>query len=41
MIACPDCDAVNRLVEIEPHVYIVQVLHDDTCPWLAARRVAS
>lgn len=30
--ACPDCDSDLRAVEVQPHVYITTVFHDDTCP---------
>lgn len=32
--ACPDCDADERLVELDdaPGVFRLSVLHDDTCP---------
>lgn len=29
---CPDCDADIELVEHAPHVFVVNVRHDDTCP---------
>ncbi len=32
---CPDCDAELRTVEISPRVTVAQIMHDDTCPWLA------
>jgi len=30
-VRCPDCDSDTQLVE-SGGVYIVQILHDDTCP---------
>lgn len=30
--ACPDCDSDLRAVEVQPHVYITTVFHDETCP---------
>ncbi|MGA1812761.1 hypothetical protein VH571_10295 [Frondihabitans sp. 4ASC-45] len=33
---CPDCNAELRMVEISPNVTVAQILHDDTCPALAA-----
>lgn len=35
---CPDCDADERLVEMAPRLYRLEIRHDDTCPWLRARR---
>lgn len=34
---CPDCNADTRIAEIAPGVYVLSVLHDDTCPQLVAR----
>lgn len=30
---CPDCRAEQRLVKIAPNVAVMQIFHDDTCPW--------
>lgn len=35
---CPDCNASRRLVEVAPGLTVLQVLHDDTCPWLSERK---
>lgn len=32
-IRCPDCDNDTSLIE-SGGAFIVQLLHDDTCPWL-------
>ncbi len=37
MILCPDCNAARHLVDIAPGLTILQVIHDDTCPWLTER----
>lgn len=29
---CPDCASDTRLVQVTPGVYVLQVVHDDTCP---------
>lgn len=36
MSVCPDCNAELRIVEVQPHVHVAQVFHDDTCPMLRA-----
>lgn len=33
---CPDCNADVQLIEVEPRVKRLTVLHDDTCPTLRA-----
>ena len=33
---CDDCDAYQVLTQPVPGVYVVEVRHDDTCPWLRA-----
>lgn len=35
---CPDCNAERRLIEINPGLKFLQILHDDTCPWLTERK---
>jgi hypothetical protein len=36
---CPVCDATQRLVEVDPGVFVLQVGHDLTCPtWREIRR---
>lgn len=37
--ACPDCDADLALAEMTdaPGVFVAEVRHDPTCPWLARR----
>lgn len=32
---CPDCDASVTVVEHAPGLFVMTVLHDDTCPRLA------
>jgi hypothetical protein len=32
---CDDCDADTALYEAEPGIFVIQIRHDDTCPWLA------
>lgn len=32
---CPDCDNDVRIRQDEHGIWRLQVLHDDTCPWLA------
>lgn len=29
---CPDCNVDRRLVQDSPGVFVLRVLHDDTCP---------
>ena len=36
--ACQDCTPESQLIEVADSVWIWQILHDDTCPWLNARR---
>lgn len=31
---CPDCSSENRLVDVGGGVYVLQVMHDNTCPFL-------
>lgn len=35
---CPDCDADARLVEVEPRVFRLSILHDSTCPAWRSRQ---
>lgn len=35
---CNDCDAFQKVITDEEPVYTIRVFHDDTCPWLKARR---
>ena len=35
---CPDCNNDVRLTQVEGNVWILTVLHDETCPWLVTRR---
>lgn len=32
---CDDCDAVQRLTTDGAGVYVLEVRHDDSCPYLA------
>jgi hypothetical protein len=34
--ACPDCDSDVQVAEVTPGVFTGRVVHDDSCPWLAA-----
>ena len=34
---CPDCSSTTRLELDAFGVHHLTVVHDDTCPWLAAR----
>lgn len=34
---CEDCNATQRLIEVSAGITILQILHDDTCPWLSER----
>lgn len=34
---CPDCTSEVALIAHAPGVTHIQVRHDSTCPWLAAR----
>ena len=36
-VACQDCRADVRLVDVGDGVTVAQVLHDESCPWLGAR----
>lgn len=36
--ACPDCRPDTELAQPHPGIYVLTVLHDETCPWFAARR---
>lgn len=38
--ACLDCDASMQLVERESGVFVMTVLHDDSCPTFTAMRGA-
>lgn len=31
---CPDCDADTELIEDQPGIWRLKVMHDDTCPVL-------
>lgn len=33
IVRCADCDSDVRLIELDG-VYVAEILHDDTCPWL-------
>ena len=35
--ACPDCNAETELVQLVDCIFVLKILHDDTCPNLAAR----
>jgi hypothetical protein len=35
---CPDCPADTELLNPSPHVWLLEVRHDDTCPWFNQRR---
>lgn len=37
LLTCADCNAERRIVEIRPGITILQILHDDTCPWFKVR----
>lgn len=39
LLRCPDCDSDAELVEREPLMFVLTILHDPTCPTL--RRQAS
>jgi hypothetical protein len=36
-VACESCDADLALVDTGGNVYVLEVRHDDTCPFLLAR----
>ncbi|BCO57897.1 hypothetical protein MINTM005_31410 [Mycobacterium intracellulare] len=36
VVACPDCNSVSAVVEVEPGYFRGVVRHDDSCPWYAA-----
>lgn len=35
---CPDCNADTQLVEEHPGVFLLRVVHDDTCPAYSAMK---
>jgi hypothetical protein len=35
---CPDCNADTELVQVSPGVHVLEVRHDDSCPWFNQRR---
>ncbi|BBY82012.1 hypothetical protein H7I53_10305 [Mycolicibacterium pulveris] len=35
---CPDCDNDVRIVPMGEGVSVLQVIHDDTCPWLGKHK---
>ena len=38
---CPDCASTSQIVTVSPGVFVMQVAHDSTCPWLASKGGAS
>jgi len=32
---CADCTAVSEMAEVEPGVWVLNVIHDETCPTYA------
>jgi hypothetical protein len=36
--SCPDCSSDQQLLEEGNGLYVLEVAHDPTCPWLAARQ---
>lgn len=37
---CDDCNAYQVLDDSNAPIYLLRVFHDDTCPWLKAKRCA-
>ena len=38
---CDDCSAFQRLVKDEDGIWVLTTFHDDTCPWLLARKASN